>query len=354
MFDSKKLSYIAFGLIVVAASSYVGNHFRHYFTEMDAKDDYKMVKKYLLDEAALYGDKRPKLWIHTKYEVNAREWKNFGSRNSSNLNQPYLYITIQSIINHCGDAFHICLIDDETFERLIPTWDIQLHTTPEPMRSHYRDIGMMQLLYLYGGMIVPNSFLCLRSLKPLYDMNIEENVPFVIEQRKQKSFSNLGVHSTPNTPFIPNIKMMGAAPKSACIQEMIEMMSDKQQKGHFSSEIDFLGTIEQWCLTQVQDDYMIMVDGCTVGVKDKIGKPILLDNLMSDDFLAVNESDMYGILIPSEELLHRPHYQWFSILPYKDALAAKTILSKYMSSSMVDSVRSVYDQNKSSTSMIKL
>ena len=32
----------------------------------------------------------------------------------------------------------------------------------------------------------------------LFDsMNIEENVPFVIEQRKQKSFSNLGVHSTP-------------------------------------------------------------------------------------------------------------------------------------------------------------
>ena len=354
MISNKQISYVAFGLVIVAVSSYVGNYFRSFFTEMDAKDDYQMVRKYLLDEAALYGDKRPKLWIHNKYEVNAREWKNFGSRNSTDLNQPYLYITIQSIINHCGDDFHICLIDDETFERLIPTWDIDLTKTPEPMRSQYRDIGMMQLLYLYGGMTVPNSFLCLKSLKTLYDNHTEEDVPFVIEQRHQKVFSNLNFHSEPNTPFIPNIKMIGAKPKSPCIQEMIDVMTQKQQKGHYSSEIDFLGDIEQWCLSQVRDDYMVMIDGCTVGVKDEIGKPILLDNLMSDAYLPVKDSDLYGIYIPNEELLQRPRYQWFAILPYNDALKAKTILSKYMTASMVDCVQSYYDHKKASTSMIKI
>ena len=49
----------------------------------------------------------------------------FHSRNTNNLNQPYLHLTIQSIIDHCSNDFHICLIDDDSFSKLIPEWDIK-------------------------------------------------------------------------------------------------------------------------------------------------------------------------------------------------------------------------------------
>ena len=52
--------------------------------------------------------------------MNARWWKSFGSRNTKCLNQPYQYLTIKSIVDKCGEHFNICLIDDKSFEKLIP------------------------------------------------------------------------------------------------------------------------------------------------------------------------------------------------------------------------------------------
>jgi hypothetical protein len=348
MFNGKTLPYVVFGMVVVGVCSFVGNQFKQYFTDMDTRDDYQLVKKYMLDESALYGDNRPKLWVHTKYETNSRKWKNFHSRNTTDLNQPYLYITVQSMINHCGDDFHVCLIDDETFSRLIPTWTIDLSTTPEPMRSYYRDIAMLQLIHRYGGIVVPNSFLCTRSLKPLYEEAVSYKVPFVFEKRKQQSF-------TGNKPFVPNVRMIGAVKEDPKIQELIAFMTSQHTHGHFSAQTAFLGTIEEWCSTEVDTHAITLVDGNLIGIKTEIGKPILLDDLMSDGFLDIPHDDvLYGILIPSDELLKRPKYQWFSILPYEDAMQAKTILSKYMQASMVDSVRSFYDQKKQTTSMISI
>ena len=78
-------------------------------------------------------------------------------------------MTIKSIINHCGDDFNICLIDDESFTKLLPSWDINVSRMAEPMKSQYRELGMARLLEIYGGLVVPNSFLCIKNLKPFYD-----------------------------------------------------------------------------------------------------------------------------------------------------------------------------------------
>ena len=148
MFDKKismSIPYLIVSVGLVMAVSYIGDSVRQRFTNRDHMDDYEMVKKYLLNDSPMYGKNRPKIWIHSKYEINARKWKNFMSRNTTDLNQPYLYLTIQSIINHCGDDFHICLIDDDSFMKLIPTWTIELSTVPEPMRTRYRNNAMVQI-----------------------------------------------------------------------------------------------------------------------------------------------------------------------------------------------------------------
>ena len=345
MFESKQIPYFVFGIGVIAISSYFGGRVRQYFTDMDNKDDYSMVKKYVLNDAALYGDNRPKIWVHSKYEVNARKWKNFQSRNSTDLNQPYLYITIQSIVNHCGDDFHICLIDDDTFGKLIPSWDMDLSITPEPMRSRYRNIAMLQLLYMYGGIIMPNSTLCLKSMYPLYEQGIQENKPFIFEKYRR---------STQDEIFVPDLQMMGAKKHDPVIQEMIEQLNTLEKAGHYTIETNVLGEMESWCSKKIHTQEMTLYDGNMIGVKTKIGKPILLEHLMSDGFLDIEDTQLYGINIPSKELLKRQKYSWFAILPYQDCLQAKTILSKYMASSMVDSVRSFYNHKKENCKMVSI
>jgi hypothetical protein len=134
LFDFKHAKNMYFYLIalsLVAVASYVGNKFKSQFVE---NDEYDLVRQYLLNDSPLYGYNKPKIWIHSKYEYNSRVWKSFQSRSSTDLNQPYIHMTIKSIVDHCGDDFHICLIDDETFSKLIPSWDIDLTTMAEPFR----------------------------------------------------------------------------------------------------------------------------------------------------------------------------------------------------------------------------
>ena len=78
-----------------------------------AFDDYGEVKKYLLKDKSLDKSKKPILWIHIPHEYNSRNWLSFGSRSSTELNQPYLYLTVKSIIKNCDQSFKIVLIDDD-------------------------------------------------------------------------------------------------------------------------------------------------------------------------------------------------------------------------------------------------
>ena len=82
MFNTKYLpSYlITLGIIVVVGS--YSNQVKKYFSGDDDEYEYDMIKTYLLNESPLYGNNRPKLWIHSKYEMNARVWKDFHSRNT--------------------------------------------------------------------------------------------------------------------------------------------------------------------------------------------------------------------------------------------------------------------------------
>lgn len=334
---------MTFGLVMVA--SYFSNSFKQKFIDNETKDDYELVKKYLLNDSAMYGKNRPKLWIHSKYEINSRKWKNFMSRSSTDLNQPYLYLTIQSIINHCGDDFHVCLVDDESFEKLIPSWTTNISSMPEPMKSRYRDIGMLELLYVYGGMIVPNSFLCVKPLIDVYKQGTLQNTPFISEKKMY-----VGKETK---LFMPDIRFMGAKKEDPKIQDLIQFCNNILG-GHFQSENEFEAKIEKWCLGQQEDNSIQILDGQIIGVKTISGKPILLEDLMSDDYLDVNPSIIHGILIPKDEILRRPKFQYYAILPYSDVLESDSVLSKYFKSSMVDGVDEYYKKQSSMMSIISI
>jgi hypothetical protein len=344
--DSKKpWSYYILAFSVILVASYVGNSFRQTFATEGTQDEYEMVKKYLLNDSPLYGYNKPKIWIHSKYEVNARQWKNFGSRNSTDLNQPYLYLTIQSIINHCGNDFHICLIDDETFEKLIPSWDIDLTSVADPMKSHIRDIGMLELVYYYGGFIVPNSFLCTRNLMELYNNGTENGKkPFVIE-RPNRHVNNFKDNKT--RLFAPEISFMGAPKNDETIKEFIQYLKESNLSGqrHFSQEMDFYNQNGEWCLDAMRQGKISYVGGETIGVKTKNKKPVLLEDLMEEKFLNVDMNTLFGIYIPRDELLKRPKYQWFSILPYEDILKSNLILAKFFKMSMVDATSEYHNED---------
>jgi len=330
MITAEGIYRVLFGLAVIASVGYIGNKI---IAKIDTKhqDEYDLIKKYLLNDSPLYGYNKPKIWIHSKYEVNARQWKDFYSRNSTDLNQPYLHLTIQSIINHCGNDFHICLIDDETFSKLIPTWDIDIVNMPEPVKSNIRELGLAQLVYYYGGMVVPNSFLCCQNLLGLYSNGISNMQPFACENiNRTQEFTQ-----THKAIFTPDAYFYGAPKNNCTIKEYIEMLKVRCMNPHFTAEYEFRGQTQRLFQRFILNQKMNLIGGELVGVKNDKRKPILVDDLLGEGFLVLSPN-AYGIYIPEEDILNRTKFQWFAAMTTEQVLNTNTILSKYIRASMVD------------------
>ena len=332
-------------LSVLTVFSYYGTNIKKWFTIIEPDDEYELIKKYLLNDSPLYGFNKPKIWIHTKYELNARKWRDFYSRNTYDLNQPYIHLTIRSIINHCSNDFHICLIDDETFSHLIPTWDVELSTVAEPLKSQYRQLGLAHLVYYYGGFVVPNSFLCTKNLKPLYDQGIENGKPFVCEAVNRTT-------SGKNRKFIPDTYFLGAKKNDSNIEDYLDYLKRRSLNGHITNVYEFLGDVEKGCIENITHGKMNLIGGECIGIKTIKNKPVLIEDLMEDHFLDLPE-DIYGIYIPNDELLIRPKYSWFCILSTAQLMETNVFIARHLKASLVDSV-SIYNKRSEMKSVVSI
>jgi len=325
MFQSKNIIYLIFAVALIFLANYVGTHFKQYFIE-EKRDEDELIRKYLLNESPLYGFNKPKIWIHTKYEINAREWKDFSSRNTYNLNQPYIHYTIQSIIDHNQQDFYICLIDDECFSRLIPDWDANVSTMAEPNKTYFRELGLMNLLKIYGGMIVPDSFLCTKPLWNFYKDGISAKRPFVCE--KTNRTCNLAKQPK-KMLFVPDPYFSGCEKNDATITELGDYMKSRLLKHDFTDERHFLGDVSQWCIEAIEQGKMNLMLGQRIGIKTQKRKAILTEELFEEKPLDLDTSCV-GIYIPEDEILRRHKYEWFAYVSTEDVLKVNAIIVKYM------------------------
>lgn len=327
------------------------------FGEQVKRDEYDLVKEYLLNDSPLQGHTKPKIWIHSTHEINARDWKKNMFRNSTtDNNQSYIILAVQSVINHCGDDFHICLIDDQSFAKLIPTWDVDLAAVPDPLKMYVREIGMLQLMYFYGGIRVPNTFLCLQSLLPLYtdyigatnSMTTEptdmypqlkhdtKDMPFLVEhENRHRQFNG-------PTTFIPSTAFMGAVKNSRVVKVWINHMKEKIKSGHVSGDVLFTGEFDKLGADYVATGQALLVDGQFFGVKDQAGKAISADKLLGQQYLNISpDITMYGIWIPGDDMHNRIKCRWFIHASAEEILHGNFILAKYFKMSMVDVAHAV-------------
>jgi len=325
MFEKKNIMYYAFaaGLIIVA--NYVGQQFKQHFIN-EHNDDSELIQKYLLNDSPLYGLNKPKIWIHTKYELNSRKWKDFMSRNTNNLNMPYVHYTIQSIVDYNQDDFQICLIDDDSFSKLIPEWDAEIKNMPEPMKSNFREIGLLTLIHMYGGMIVPDSFLCMKPLINFYKEGISYKRPFVCERTNRTTNLSVQKHKM---LFIPDPYFCGCTKADPSIGELVNYLKNKTKQFDFTEERTFLGDIQQWCVQAIDNGTMNLIMGQRIGIKTYKRKTILVEELFEERPLDLDTSCV-GIYIPEEDILNRPKFTWFAYLSKADILKVNNILVKYL------------------------
>jgi hypothetical protein len=317
--------FILFFILIVVGFLY--RRFEDKLKREEEGDTFEAIQKYLLDGDTLGKSKKPILWIHVPYEYNSRNWLSFGSRSSFDLNQPYLYLTVRSIIKNCDKSFTICIIDDTSFKRLIPGWNINMTSISDPILSNMRMLGMMKLLYIYGGMHCPISFLCLKNLNEMYIKGTRGDKMFVCETIDRNITST-------DVDFYPNLSFCGAPKDCETIRELCNFIQ-RTASHDYTADTKFLGDYDKWCKQRIENGKINMIEGVEIGTKTIDEKQIIVDDLMSNNYLDLYQGT-YGILIPSEDILSRHKFEWFARLSPKQVMESDTIIGNYILLSQTD------------------
>lgn len=310
---------IVYLIIIILGIFILHQKYYHKQNQNSSNNNYDL-QKYILDDDNLNKEDKPILWIHVPHEYNSRNWLTFGSRSSYELNQPYLHLTTSSIIKHCHDSFRIIIIDDNSFVKLIPDWSINLNTIADPIKDNIRKLALSKLLYIYGGIHVPISFLCVRDLLELYNYGTIHNLVFIGE--------NID-HNITSTDFLmyPNMGLMGTKKHNPIMLEFIDFMQ-RSISSDFTSQLDFNGDFNRWCNTKIQQKKIQLIAGTDLGTKTIDDVPVSIEMLLGDDYIKFYDH-MYGIWIPNKMLLKRTHYNWFCRMNEEQILTSRFILAKY-------------------------
>ena len=284
-------------------------------------DKYSLVRKYLLNEGEGFGGK-PILWIHNTYDINARNWASYYSRNSKNLNQPYIYLCIESIIKYCGKSFNICIIDDDSFNKLLKNWTINLNELASPVKDNVRNLALGHLLHEYGGMLIPNTTVVMKDLIDLYKSKLKTSDMFTGE------FVNRNLTST-YSRFFPTHKFLGCKKMSNSMKEYCNHVEITISKDHGNASA-IEGELDKFLYKLVQENKCDLVCGKSLGVKSKEDKVILVDHWLQESPVKICLCSLYCICLPSIEILKRAKYGWFTKLNKQQLLESKTDISKYL------------------------
>ena len=318
--------------IVLLFVGIIYDDYKKKYLENDEEKGYKMVKKYLLNDndivmKNLPNSKLPIIWIHSKYEMNSRNWLSFNSRNTEKLNEPYKYLMIKSVIDHCGKDFNICLINDHSFTDLLKNWEIDIHKISNPIKNIVRQLALAQILYNYGGIILPDSYLCLKNIKNIYTKGLENNKMFVGElfDKNNNYVENKLVN---RINYHPSPKLMGCNKDNSVIKCYINFL-EQYISTDYTQEGKFIGTIQNWLNKKVINNDINIITAEYLGGRDAKGKIVTIEQLMGDTFIEFTDL-LQGIYVSDEDILLRSKYAWFARLSSLQLLESNTILGKYM------------------------
>jgi hypothetical protein len=227
----------------------------------------------------------------------------------------------------CNDDFDIMLIDDTSFAKLLPDWTHgDISRIIQPRKTRLREIGLASLIYKYGGMILPGSFVCARNLIGLYNDSLENTDMFVGAIADTGTFESLPVA----TRYTRSANILGARKGAAVLQEFIEELGHGIHHDLLKSEYTRPAEVSKWLSARTD-----IAETRLTGFTDVFGKEITIERLFSDADIELSIHD-YGLLLPGAAILRRRKYGWFAQLTATEILASQVFAAKYIAAALYE------------------
>ena len=275
---------------------------------------------------------KPFLWIYVPHEYNSRKWHSFYSRTSHDLNQPYLLITSQSIVMHCYKSFNLCFVTDDSFAYLLPDWSVTLNKIPKPVKGKCRELGLMKLLYKYGGALVPIEFCALKDLYPIYMKAINTN-KWIMFETKSTYVGDVLSNKIEEPAVMPNYLFSFTNKQNETIESFIVYLME-QIAEDYTDESSFTGIFNKWCESEVKLKNIIVLDGKLIGIKTINNELINTDYLFYTLPIELQRNNLWGIQLPRCEILNSRNHQVFALYEYKQIKESPMKICEYLNYSI--------------------
>lgn len=290
----------------------------HKYKEKVEKNRIKTIKgepididNYFYNSNYLRTSKRRKIWVHIPFEKNARVWESFGSRTSTKLNMSYITLCVKSIIDWCSESYDIIIFDDNNISSILET-EIDFSKLSGPLLQKYREICLLKIIHLHGGVILPPS-LYLRRPFSLVDVQNTWYVAEVSPGTEQGQNTNRTSLSTVIT---------GTDINNHILKQYIDVLEKTAMKDFGEDSLHFGNNY-------FKQNRIPALDGSLFGTKDINGKSVSVDTLMSNTRLNLS-TDNIGLYIPYQDLLKRKKYQWFCKMSEEQVLETRCGMTYYM------------------------
>jgi hypothetical protein len=268
---------------------------------------------YFFSELYLKKSKNRKLWLHLPFVKNSREWESFYSRSSHKLNLAYMTLCIKSIIDWCGQTYDIIIYDDTNIPVLLPETKVDLTKLSGTLLDKYRELCKLQILHMYGGIMVPPSLFLRKNIKEIDDPKLW----FVCETYNDDnvSYSNL-THST---------QLMGSNAENVELQKYIQIYAKELTK-------DFVEN-HNFDMNYFKQNQIPYINGKLIGTRTRYNDKISIEDLMSNKKIILDKNHI-GLYIPHEQLIKRRVYNWYCNLSEEEVLKCNVFISYYMLSAL--------------------
>jgi hypothetical protein len=316
-FDPSNVMHYIYAIAVVVAAKYVGSLYIQVADKYDPLADVRLLFGTPERDSPEVRRRQPKMWIHVAHDRNARIWQSFGSPSSRELNQAYITLCIASIVGHCGADFDIMMVDDTTFAKLIPDWPHgDMSSEIQPRANRLREIAMATLVYLNGGIIMPNTFVCAQPMLPVYEDYLASTEMFISKDPER-----------PRRGREEDAYILGAKKSAPALLEFIEYMRKSVHDDVARSEFEQRRRVTGWIASQIGVGRVAVLRG--IGQHDAKGRDISVDRLFDDAPIALPQEN-YGLLLPGREILARRKFGWFAYLSEDDLLTRKFFVTRYL------------------------
>ena len=278
---------------------------------------------YFVNYNNLYNKNTNKIFIHVPEHINSSQWINFGSRNSSNLNNNLAFFSILSVIQHCSNYYDIILFKNSDIKEMIGLYEdddsLANINNPELLSGidlkQWEECMKAKILKHYGGVVMKPCF-CFKRC-PLKSELFPKKLTIL-------NHNNNGLNVS-NKQLIPSSNYIIASEKNdSNLNIYINYLEHLCQNFYSNDHKLFDKTFEKlYALNSYDSKYF--------GITDYNNEIIYPEDLLSSEKEIILDNNNYALFINTDFYDKYTKYGWVSRLNNEQIKNSNFYLANYIS-----------------------